>query len=218
MNMISNGRKIALALVAPALISACATKGWVRKEIATQRTTTDSLIEQERVARVAGDSANAAAMQAMVASLRQDLDAMRSQFDARIAVVEQGLQFALPVTFAFDDATVGDDVRPALERFAQIAQKYYPGSLITVEGFADPAGSTRYNIELSRQRALNVREALASYGLPTQQVRAVAMGETRLVVPGAERDDPGAQQNRRVVFVIESSADNAAVALATPDE
>jgi peptidoglycan-associated lipoprotein len=218
MNMISNGRKIALALIAPALVSACATKGWVRKEIATQRTTTDSLIEQERVARVAGDSANAAAMQAMVASLRQDLDAMRSQFDARIAVVEQGLQFALPVTFAFDDATVGDDVRPALERFAQIAQKYYPGSAITVEGFADPAGSARYNIELSRQRALNVREALASYGLPTQQVRAVAMGETRLVVPGAERDDPGAQQNRRVVFVIESSGDSPAVALATPDE
>lgn len=218
MNMISNGRKIALALMAPALISACATKGWVRKEIATQRTTTDSLIEQERVARVAGDSANAAAMQAMVASLRQDLDAMRSQFDARIAVVEQGLKFALPVTFAFDDATVGDDVRPALERFAQIAQKYYPGATITVEGFADPAGSARYNIELSRQRALNVREALASYGLPTEQVRAVAMGETRLVVPGAERDDPGAQQNRRVVFVIESSGDNPAVALATPDE
>jgi hypothetical protein len=31
----------------------------------------------------------------------------------------------------------------------------------------------------------------------------VGLGETRQVVEGASRDDPGADANRRVVFVIE---------------
>ena len=163
--------------------------------------------------------ASVAAQSAMqIAQLRADLDSMRSQFNAKIAVVEKGIQFAMPVTFAFDDANVNDVDRPALERFAQIAQKYYGGSAITVEGFADPAGSPRYNLDLSRRRAENVRSALASLGLPQEQVSAVAYGETRQVVKGASKDEPGAEQNRRVVFVIESKGGNPAVALATPDE
>ncbi len=34
-------------------------------------------------------------------------------------------------------------------------------------------------------------------------VATVAYGETRQVVPGPERDDTGADKNRRVTFVIE---------------
>lgn len=210
-------RTLALALT-PILLSACATKGFVRKEIAAQRAVTDTAIAGERMARVSGDSAVAAQASAQIAQLRADLDSMRSQFNAKIAVVEQGLQFALPVTFAFDDANVNDVDRPALERFAQIAQKYYQGSVITVEGFADPAGSARYNLDLSRRRAENVRGALSSLGLSQEQVRTVAYGEMRQVVKGAAKDAPGAEQNRRVVFVIESKGGNPAVALATPDE
>ena len=210
-------RSLALAL-APVLLSACATKGFVRKELATQRAVTDTAIATERVARIAGDSSVAAQSAMQIAQLRADLDSMRSQINAKIAVVEKVIQFAMPVTFAFDDANVNDVDRPALERFAQIAQKYYGGSAITVEGFADPAGSTRYNLDLSRRRAENVRSALASLGLPQEQVSAVAYGETRQVVKGASKDEPGAEQNRRVVFVIESKGGNPAVALATPDE
>jgi len=209
-------RVLALA-IAPVLLSACATKGFVRKEIAVQRATTDTMISQERVARIAGDSSVAAQSAAQIAALRADLDSMRSQFNAKIAVVEQGLQFAMPVNFAFDDANVNDADRPALERFAQIAQKYYNGSVVTVEGFADPAGSPRYNLDLSRRRAESVKTALASLGM-SQEVRTVGYGETRQVVKGAAKDDPGAQENRRVVFVIESKGGNPAVALATPDE
>ena len=38
------------------------------------------------------------------------------------------------------------------------------------------------------------------------ELRAVGMGENRPVVPGAAKDDPGAELNRRVVFVVESPA------------
>lgn len=200
---------LAALLVAPTLLSACATKGYVRKEVSRQALVTDSLIVAERTARMAGDSTNAAA----IAALRTDLDSLRTQFGAKIAMLEDGVRFAFPVNFAFNDATVRETDRPALERFARVAQHYYPGSAITVEGFADPAGTQSYNLALSRRRADAVRQVLQEQGLTGTQLRTVGYGESRLVVPGAQHDDPGAEQNRRVVFVIESHGGATGVAV-----
>ena len=94
-----------------------------------------------------------------------------------------------------------------------VAQKYYPGSKITVEGFADPAGSTRYNVSLSKRRAEAVRSYLVSKGMTDENLMTVGYGEARQVVRGAERDEPGAEQNRRVVFVIETKGDATASAV-----
>ncbi len=146
-----------------------------------------------------------------VASLRKDLDSLRTEFGAKITALENGLQFSMPVHFAFDDATVRDEDHAALDRFAKIAQKYYPGSVITVEGFADPAGSTKYNLDLSRRRADAVKAYLSSQGL-NGDLRTVGYGKTRLVVPNAWGSEPGAEKNRRVVFVIESKGDSTGVA------
>jgi outer membrane protein OmpA-like peptidoglycan-associated protein len=193
---------VAAALVTPVL-AGCATKGFVRENvqtsIAAERARADSAVAAERQARMAADSA----LTTDVAALRKDLDSLRTEFGAKITALENGLQFALPVHFAFDDATIREEDRPALDRFAKIAQKYYPGSTITVEGFADPAGSTRYNLSLSRRRADAVKSYLGSLGM-TGDIRSVGYGESRQVVPGAEKDQAGAEQNRRVVFVIEN--------------
>jgi outer membrane protein OmpA-like peptidoglycan-associated protein len=48
-------------------------------------------------------------------------------------------------------------------------------------------------------------------------VKSVGYGEDRQVVPNAAKDQPGAELNRRVVFVIESPAAARAVALDFPD-
>ena len=176
-------------------LSACATRGALREGL-----------ENERSARIAGDSANRADMQREVASLRTDLTALRTEFGAKISEVADGLKFAFPVHFAFDDATVRQSDTAALERFASVAQKHYPGAKITVEGFADPAGTARYNLDLSRRRAESVRSYLGEHGLDPSLVTAVGYGETRLVRRDASRDMPGAELNRRVVFVIETPA------------
>ena len=49
-----------------------------------------------------------------------------------------------------------------------------------------------------------MREYLASKGFNVAQLTTVGYGEARQVVAGAQKDDPGAEQNRRVVFVIEN--------------
>ncbi|HXY29721.1 MAG TPA: OmpA family protein [Gemmatimonadaceae bacterium] len=195
----------AMALAAP-LVVGCASKGFVKEQVAAEAARADSntaaQVTGEKNARVAADSAQNAALTAQVADLKRDLDSLRSEFGAKVTAMENGMEFALPVHFAFDDATVRDEDKPALDRFAKVAQKYYPSSPITVEGFADPAGGTKYNQTLSQHRAESVRDYLSTQGLT--DLKAVGYGKTRYVVPNAQKDDPGAELNRRVVFVIES--------------
>src|SRR5918992_801058 len=161
--------RVALVLVAPLALQACATKGFVRKEVAALRAANDSALVAEQNARTAADDA----MAARIAALRTDLDSLRTQFNVRVVAMENGLRFAMPVTFAYDDAKVSADAGPMLERFARVASRYYPTATITVEGFADPAGSQAYNLALSQRRADNVRSQLASLGLAAGQLRAV---------------------------------------------
>ncbi|MGH7539854.1 MAG: OmpA family protein [Gemmatimonadota bacterium] len=154
--------------------------------------------------RISENSGRITANETSIAELRQDLRALEEEFQTRITEIENGLHFAMPVHFEFDRAEIRPADQPALDGFASVVTKHYPGSMVTVEGFADPAGSVEYNDWLSEQRAQNVAAYLTEQGgLDPANVRTAAYGERRLVIPGAE--GPGRQglENRRVTFVIE---------------
>ena len=217
----NNLSKVAAAALAIVALGACATKGYVRQQVETG-------VSAERVARASADStitqnvnglstdlntvkSDVSGLKNDVASLRSDLTSLRTDFGAKITALENGMKFALPVTFAFDDATVRDEDRAALDAFAKVVGKYYTGSVVTVEGHADPAGTPRYNSMLSKRRAESVASYLSQAGLTGVDMRTVGYGETRQVVKGAQKDEPGADANRRVVFVIESRGNAATV-------
>lgn len=219
-------RNVAAIVLGTMTLGACATKGYVRTQVETN-------VAAERAARVAADSSlqgsvtglgndlntvksEVATLKNDVESLRRDLTALRTEFGAKITAMENGMKFAMPVTFAFDDATVRDEDRAALDRFAQIVGKYYGGAVVTVEGHADPAGSASYNNALSKRRADAVAAYLGQAGLSGVELRTVGRGEARQVVQGAERDEPGAQTNRRVVFIVETSATGTAISSIQP--
>jgi outer membrane protein OmpA-like peptidoglycan-associated protein len=221
--MNANLRAFGAVVLSTIVLGACATKGFVR-----------SSVRDERAARMAGDStlandvngvrtevgtvkSDVASLKTDVQSLRNDLNALRTEFSAKITAMEDGLKFAFPVTFGFDDATVREADKAGLDRFAKVVQKYYPNSMITVEGFADPAGSNSYNMELSKRRAETVAAVLAQNGLNGSNLRTVGYGESRQVNTGAKKDDPGAEANRRVVFVVETKGD-ATVAILPQDQ
>lgn len=204
-------KQLAVAALASVALSACATKGFVRNEISTglatertERSAGDSALSGQMTTQIGSVRSEIATLRTDVESLRRDLGALRTEFGAKITAMENGMKFAFPVTFAFDDETVRDEDRPSLDRFVQVVNKYYGGSMVTVEGFADPAGSPAYNVALSQRRAESVSSYLAQAGIRGVTLRSVGLGETRLVVEGAERDDAGAQSNRRVVFVVET--------------
>lgn len=207
-------RYVAIAALAASTLSACATKGFVRKGLEEQRValTTDynGKFDTERTERVAGDNA----IRTDLAALRNDLTTLRTEFGTRITAMEGQVAFAMPVHFEFDNAAVRTQDQAALERFAQVANSHYKGATITIEGFADPAGSQAYNLQLSRERADAVRDFLVTKGIDGTLLRTVGYGKTRLVRPDAARDASGAELNRRVTFVVETPAGTGAATVA----
>ena len=205
----------AVGVVSVSSLSACATKGFVKKGYRRRdRPLGLPPIDSERTARVQGDEAN----KAEIAALRNDLQGLRTEFGAKIAEVSQGLQFAFPVHFAFNDANVRTEDSAALDRFANVVSKHYTGAKVTVEGFADPAGSARYNVALSQRRAESVKAYVSSKGLDASLINAIGYGKSRQVNPGAWGDEPGAELNRRVVFVIETPANPEATKVTASNE
>jgi peptidoglycan-associated lipoprotein len=215
--MKANLRAVGAVILSSAVLGACATKGFVRTSVRDERAAriaADSSLSNTITTEVASVRSEVTTVKNDVASLRNDLTALRTEFGAKITAMEEGLKFAFPVNFAFNDATVREADKAALDRFATVVGKYYSGSMITIEGFADPAGSTRYNMDLSKRRADAVAAYLGEKGLTTTNVRTVGYGKTRLVNPKAQKDDPGAEANRRVTFVVETNGSTAAATTA----
>jgi peptidoglycan-associated lipoprotein len=144
-------------------------------------------------------------------ALEQELQAFRSEYNVSIQKVRGMLKFNVPVHFDFASSELREAERPVLDRFASVVKEYYPGALITVEGFTDPAGNAAYNQRLGQRRAVAVKEYLATAGgLTTEDLKAVSYGESRnrQVIPGAKGPGDKGLENRRVALV----GDHAAIA------
>jgi peptidoglycan-associated lipoprotein len=149
-----------------------------------------------------------------VNALEQELAAFKSEYNVSIEKMKGAMKFNVPVHFDFNESALREADRPVLDRFANVVQEYYPNAVVTVEGFADPAGSRAYNQQLGMRRAEAVRDYLTSNGTVTNaSFRTVSYGEAtdRQVVPGAKGPGDAGIQNRRVALVIDyASADSTA--------
>ena len=157
-------------------------------------------------------------LESRTARLEQELRSFRDEYRVTVEEMRGALRFNVPVHFAFDDATVREQDRPVLDRFARIVQQHYPNAVVTVEGFADPAGPRAYNLRLGQRRAEAVRDYLVKTGgLDPNKVRAVSYGEDpkRQVVPGAKGPGPTGIENRRVALVIDYAGAAAPAAAAS---
>jgi peptidoglycan-associated lipoprotein len=148
-------------------------------------------------------------------ALEQELQSLRQEYNVSIERMRGMLKFDVPVHFEFDRAELRESDRPVLDRFASVVREHYPDAVVTVEGFADPAGSAAYNRRLGQRRGESVRQYLTSDGqLGAERIRVVSYGEARerQVVPGAQ--GPNGLPNRRVALVIDyAGAASAEVAL-----
>ena len=164
--------------------------------------------------RVGANEAQIAAMNARLDALESELDELQKEFDVTVTRLENGIRFATPVHFDFDRAEIRPEDRPLLDRFAEVMSHHFEGALVTVEGFADPAGSAAYNQRLSERRARSVAAYLQSEGtLPPDMLRTVGYGEERQVRPGAQGPGSAGLTNRRVAFAIEYAPGEAPAAM-----
>ncbi|MDQ5841075.1 MAG: OmpA family protein [Chloroflexota bacterium] len=142
-------------------------------------------------------------------ALDQELQAFRSEYNVSIERTRDMMKFNVPVHFEFAQSELREADRPVLDRFATVVKEYYPGALVTVEGFTDPAGTAAYNRRLGQHRADAVKEYLASAeGFEATTLKSVSYGESRnrQVVPGAKGPGDAGLENRRVALVIDHAA------------
>jgi peptidoglycan-associated lipoprotein len=145
-----------------------------------------------------------AELQRQIDALAQDLRATLASHQVEIERLRGRLSVNMAVHFEFDRAELRDRDRPVLDDFGRVMREHHRSALVTVEGFADPAGPAAYNERLGMRRAGAVRDYLVSTGgLDPNRVRAVSYGEAadRHVHPGAW--GPDGERNRRVVLVID---------------
>ncbi len=102
------------------------------------------------------------------------------------------------IHFGFGESFVREEEVENLDRIAEIMEKIlaaHPREVFMIEGHTDAVGSDAFNLNLSRQRALAIKEALTTYYvIPPENLKTLGYGERFLKIPTAEAE----AENRRV--------------------
>jgi len=108
------------------------------------------------------------------------------------------------VLFDFDQATLRADAAPTLDKLAELITRMQRPARIT--GYTDDKGDAAYNLELSRQRAQAVHDALVGRGVDAVRLTTNGRGEANPKAANRQPDGSdnaaGRQQNRRVEVAI----------------
>lgn len=120
--------------------------------------------------------------------------------DLQAKQTDRGLVLTLgDVLFETGQATLLGGAMRNLDKLAQFL-KDSPDKQVLIEGHTDSVGSETYNMNLSRNRAAAVRDALVTRGIAMDRMRTEGFGKSR---PVASNDTAaGRQQNRRVEIII----------------
>ena len=208
-------RNMSYVLIAALLslgIWGCASKGFVRNEVATE---------------VAGVHARVDDVEGQVEANQTRLDEQGEQIEAVSAAVENASQTAQEayeravkagklaegqllfettlsddqVNFGFDEEGVGAEGTAALDELAERLISANESVYIEIQGHTDSTGEEDYNLELGYKRAQSVLRYLnMRHGLPLHRMSAISYGETAPVADNGTRE--GRAQNRRVVLVV----------------
>ncbi len=151
--------------------------------------------------------------QAQINQLSGDMKTALSKYNAEITQLQGRIRVDTVSHFAFNSATLDARDKQLLGQFAKVIAAHHPDVLITVEGFADPAGTVAYNQVLGLRRARAVKDYLVEQGIPSSELRTVSYGKARdrQVKPGAW--GARGEVNRRVSLVVDfagRTADTAA--------
>lgn len=108
-------------------------------------------------------------------------------------------QFNIEITFDFDSARIRPESYESVGLIADaLHTPYLQGQTFFIVGHTDAKGDREYNLNLSRERAKAVRDALVTtFRVPGEYLFAVGLGEEQLRDPA----DPDAAVNRRVQLI-----------------
>lgn len=142
---------------------------------------------------------------ARLVDLAQRLGELETLVESRVdaGLLAQGLE--LEVGFRTDSASLPDGASGALEALAGLLQAL-PGMAVHLDGYADPRGDERHNLQLSAARAEAVRDRLIEAGVAPERIRLTAHGAREKLAPDASADPDGWALQRRVSIRLENDA------------
>jgi outer membrane protein OmpA-like peptidoglycan-associated protein len=129
----------------------------------------------------------------------QDLGAKITEHEVRI-------ELDADVLFDFDKYKLRTEAADSLRKVGEVA-KSFGNSPVLVEGHTDSKGSPPYNMKLSENRAVSVKNWLVqNAGVSASRITTRGWGETkpvaRNIMPDGSDDPVGRQKNRRVEITI----------------
>jgi outer membrane protein OmpA-like peptidoglycan-associated protein len=210
-----------VVIVAAGVAPACATKSFVRKNVADVNERVETLSraadesreharvldgrvsEVDRTAQAAQTSAQRAQSSATSAESRADLAARKA--DA-VEQASKRLMYEVVLSenqgnFAFGKATLPEDARLRIDDLASKIKADPQGAFFEIEGHTDATGAKSFNDELGRERAEAVKRYLyEKHQIPLHRMNVISYGPEKPVAPNKTRD--GRAQNRRVVIKV----------------
>jgi outer membrane protein OmpA-like peptidoglycan-associated protein len=207
------------------LLSACATKGFVREQVGSSETkigqrvdSTDAKLREtsdrtasntqalestgQRLtsidAKVSEVGTLASEAKKDAASVAQAQKESESVFNQRFANRNKYAQVETKsVFFDFNKADLKDEGINELREVAK-ALKADPNAVLELQGFADARGTDRYNYQLTRERVDSVvRYLVMREGVDLRRIAAVGMGKVTLT-SGEKADKDTYAKSRRV--------------------
>ena len=207
------------------LLSACATKGFVREQVGSSETkigqrvdSTDAKLREtsdrtasntqalestgQRLtsidAKVSEVGTLASEAKKDAASVAQAQKESESVFNQRFANRNKYAQVETKsVFFDFNKADLKDEGISELREVAK-ALKADPNAVLELQGFADARGTDRYNYQLTRERVDSVvRYLVMREGIDLRRIAAVGMGKVALT-SGEKADKDTYAKSRRV--------------------
>lgn len=187
--LIRNITLVALALATALVATGCATKGFVKSEVAQSKAYTDSRVGEARSELSAG---------VQQAQSRADQAYEKATLAERLANGHIAYEVVSThrVHFDFDDYRLTSEAQSVLDDLGAKLSSY-PRYVLEIRGYADATGSNRYNFRLGNERAQSVqRYMMTRFQVPATRVAIVSFGEEE---PMANNDTrAGREQNRRV--------------------
>ncbi|WP_367273252.1 OmpA family protein [Phenylobacterium sp.] len=167
-------------------LGGCATKKFVREEVAVVGTRVDTV--SGRVTTVEGTAKDALDRATAAGKLAE------GKFLFQEVLSDDSMKFAV------DKADLSPEGQARLDAFIDKLKTDNRNVYVEVQGHTDATGAKDYNYKLGEERAEAVRRYLNQHGVALNRIGTISYGPDAPVAPNETRD--GRQQNRRVVLIV----------------
>ena len=196
---------VLMAAVVVVLSAGCASRKYVRTELAVAEDKTNERLEVIK-AQVEDTQQSLAEQEER---LNEASKTARDAFDRAIAAgklaegkfLYESVLSDDKVRFGFDQADLSPEAQQALDLFAQGLLQRNENVFVEIQGHTDSIGSEAYNLRLGERRAEAVRSYLnVKHGIALHRMAVISYGESEPIADNSSRDQRA--QNRRVVLVV----------------